>query len=78
VDLVGAEQWLSAPMHAGQHVGDAWLEAAAAAAGGAVLEQVEGAGLLHDMSVLDSPDHLLCLWAAPVVRLHYKLTPANR
>ena len=56
VDLNGSEQWLAAPMHDGQTIGDAWLQAAAAAHGGAVREQEKGAGLLADMSQLDGPD----------------------
>ncbi|MPY86081.1 MAG: hypothetical protein GEV00_23220, partial [Actinophytocola sp.] len=47
--------WLSAPMHHGQTIGDAWLQAAAAAHGGAVLEQVDGGGLLADVAHLDGP-----------------------
>jgi len=56
VDLTGREQWLAAPMHDGQTIGDSWLQAAAAAHGGAVREQEKGAGLLADMSQLDGPD----------------------
>lgn len=56
IDLAGAEQWLSAPMHHGPRVGDAWLQAAAAAHGGAVLEGVDGGGLLADMDRLDGSD----------------------
>ena len=56
VDLNGSEQWLAAPMHDGQTIGDSWLQAAAAAHGGAVREQEKGAGLLADMSQLDGPD----------------------
>lgn len=54
IDLAGAEQWLSAPMHNGQRIGDEWLQAAAAAHGGAV-QHVEGGGLLADMGQLDGP-----------------------
>jgi len=53
VDLAGAERWLSAPMHHGATIGDAWLQAAAAAHGGTVLEQADGTGLLADMAQLD-------------------------
>jgi hypothetical protein len=56
VNLTGAEQWLSAPMHGGQTVGDGWLEAAADAHGGSVQERVAGGGLLADMAQLDGPD----------------------
>ncbi|WP_247698419.1 hypothetical protein [Streptomyces sp. RK75] len=55
VDLAGEHQWLAAPMHDAQTVGDGWLRAAAAAHGGSVLEQ-DGGGLLPDMSQLDGPD----------------------
>jgi hypothetical protein len=55
VDLSGAEQWLSAPMHNGQIIGDEWLRAAAVAQGGVVREQVPGGGLLADMTQLDGP-----------------------
>ncbi len=55
VDLAGAEQWLTAPMHDGQTIGDAWLGAAATALGGSAVEHVTGAGLLPDMSQLDGP-----------------------
>jgi hypothetical protein len=54
VDLTGSERWLAAPTHDGQTVGDGWLQAAAAAYGGAVHEQ-PGAGLLADMALLDGP-----------------------
>jgi len=56
VDLTGAEQWLSAPMHSGQTIGDGWLQAAADAHGGSVREQVDDGGLLADMAQLDGPD----------------------
>jgi hypothetical protein len=56
VDLAGAEQWLSAPMHTGHLIGDEWLKSAAAANGGVVIERAEGAGLLADMAQLDGPD----------------------
>jgi hypothetical protein len=55
VDLAGGERWLAAPTHDGHTVGDGWLQAAAASYGGAVREQVEGAGLLADMALLDGP-----------------------
>lgn len=55
IDLDGDEAWLTAPMHAGQRIGDAWLDAAAAAHGGAVREHLEDAGLLADMAALDGP-----------------------
>jgi hypothetical protein len=54
VDLVGDEQWLSAPMHDAETVGDSWLVAAGAAHGGTVSESASG-GLLADMSHLDGP-----------------------
>lgn len=56
IDLAGAEQWLSAPTHNGPRVGDSWLQAAAASYGGAVLEGVDGGGLLSDMDRLDGSD----------------------
>jgi len=56
VDLAGAEDWLSAPMHDGQVVGDRWLHAAAAAYGGAVRDDIPNGGLLADMAQLDGPD----------------------
>ncbi|SCK26795.1 hypothetical protein [Streptomyces sp. WMMB 322] len=55
VDLAGEHQWLAAPTHDGQTVGDGWLGAAAAAHGGTVREAA-GGGLLPDMSQLDGPD----------------------
>jgi hypothetical protein len=55
VDLSGAEQWLSAPMHDAETIGDSWLDAAGSAHGGTVKETVSG-GLLADMSELDGPD----------------------
>lgn len=55
VDLAGDHAWLDAPMHAGSTVGDAWLQAAADAEGGSVRSDVDGAGLLADMSALDGP-----------------------
>lgn len=55
VDLAGAEQWLSAPMHDAEAIGDNWLVAAGAAHGGTVSEPAAG-GLLADMSELDGPD----------------------
>lgn len=55
VDLAGAELWLDAPMHSGEHVGDNWLPAAAAVRGGALREQDDHAGLLDDMGQLDGP-----------------------
>jgi len=55
VDLTGEHQWLAAPMHDAQTVGDGWLHAAAAAIGGTVRAQ-DGGGLLPDMSQLDGPD----------------------
>ena len=42
-------------MHDGAVVGDAWLGNAAARWGGEVREDVAGAGLLPDLSVLDGP-----------------------
>jgi hypothetical protein len=54
VDLAGGEQWLTAPMHDGQTIGDGWLAAAAAAHDGTVHEHEDG-GLLADMSQLDGP-----------------------
>lgn len=55
VDLAGAGQWLSAPMHNGQTVGDNWLQAAAATHRGTVRDDVTGGGLLADMAQLDGP-----------------------
>ncbi|WP_216853622.1 hypothetical protein [Phytoactinopolyspora halotolerans] len=56
IDLGGAEWWLLAPMHQGRTVADAWLQDAAAAHGGAVLEHIDGGGLLADMAQLDGPE----------------------
>jgi len=56
VDLTGAEQWLSAPMHDGHTIGDSWLQAAAATHRGSILDDVNGGGLLADMAQLDGPD----------------------
>jgi len=53
VDLAGTEQWLSAPMHDAEAVGDGWL-VAAGADGGTTGEPGSG-GLLADMSDLDGP-----------------------
>ncbi len=53
VDLDGEHAWLDAPMHDGQLIGDAWLQDAARGWGGSVVEGVDGAGLLADMSALD-------------------------
>lgn len=53
IDLAGTGQWLSAPMHDGQTIGDSWLQAAAAAHRGTVREDVAGGGLLADMAQLD-------------------------
>ena len=55
IDLAGAGQWLSAPMHNGQTIGDGWLQAAAATHHGTVREDVPGGGLLADMAQLDGP-----------------------
>src|SRR4051794_21655303 len=55
VDLAGADRWLTAPTHGGGPVADGWLRSAAAAYGGTVHEDEEGAGLLPDLSVLDGP-----------------------
>ncbi|BBG02029.1 hypothetical protein PSA01_02210 [Pseudonocardia saturnea] len=55
VDLTGEHRWLAAPMHAGPTVGDGWLAAAAAEAGGEVRADVPGAGLLADLGALDGP-----------------------
>lgn len=55
VDLAGRHAWLDAPVHDGAVVGDAWLASAAARWGGDVREDVEDAGLLPDLSVLDGP-----------------------
>jgi hypothetical protein len=56
VDLAGAEQWLSAPMHDGQTIGDSWLHAAAATHRGTVRGDITSGGLLADMAQLDGPD----------------------
>lgn len=55
VDLAGAEQWLSAPMHDAETVGDNWLVAAGAGGGGTTPDQSSG-GLLADLADLDGPD----------------------
>ncbi len=53
VDLRGTEQWLSAPTHESETIGDAWL--GAAARDGALREGRADAGLLADLSQLDGP-----------------------
>jgi len=55
VDLAGAEQRLSAPMHNVQTIVDSWLQAAAASHRGTVRDDVTGGGLLADMAQLDGP-----------------------
>jgi hypothetical protein len=72
VDLAGSERWLAAPTHDGQTVGDGWLQAAAAAYGGAVHEQ-PGAGLLADMALLDGP-HFTAAELRPEIRDFYEHT----
>lgn len=56
VDLGGEHEWLSAPMHDGQTIGDEWLQAAASSYGGSVREDLPGRGLLADMTDLDGPE----------------------
>ena len=70
VDLSGEHAWLDAPVHDGAVIGDAWLTSAAEGWGGSVRENVQGAGLLPDLTALDG----LRMWSATVVRLHSKLT----
>jgi len=53
VDLHGRHAWLDAPMHSGPRVGDGWLADAARSFDGTVVENLDGAGLLDDMSRLD-------------------------
>jgi hypothetical protein len=77
VDLAGAEQWLAAPMHDGQTIGDAWLHAAAAAHDGFVRERAEDAGLLADMAHLDGPD-FTAADLHPEIRDFYEHTAAWR
>lgn len=77
VDLNGSEGWLSAPMHQGSTVGDAWLQAAATAHNGTVVEQVDGAGLLKDMSQLDG-SHFRASELRREVRDFYEHTSAWR
>lgn len=55
VDLAGDHAWLAAPWHTDVTIGQEWLTAAAAQIGGQVRDDVAGAGLLPDMSVLDGP-----------------------
>lgn len=76
VNLTGDEQWLTAPMHDGQTVGDAWLRAAAAAHGGVVREQRD-CGLLADMSDLDGPGFTAAA-LRPEIREFYEHTSAWR
>jgi hypothetical protein len=73
VDLVGAQEWLAAPMHHGRTVGDGWLSAAAAALGGCVRLAERDSGLLPDLARLDGP----CFTASdlrPEVRDFYEHT----
>lgn len=53
VDLSGADAWLDAPIHDRTLIGDSWLDSAAAAVGGKVVEGADDAGLLADMAQLD-------------------------
>ena len=55
VDLSGEHAWLDAPVHDGAVIGDAWLTSAAEGWGGSVRENVQGAGLLPDLTTLDGP-----------------------
>ncbi|BAL88106.1 hypothetical protein AMIS_28860 [Actinoplanes missouriensis 431] len=55
VDLARRHQWLAAPMHHRETIGDTWLEEAAASYGGAAHERT-GGGLLADMAQLDGPE----------------------
>ena len=55
VDLDNADAWLTAPMQVGSSVGDRWLAVAATESGGTLRDDVDHAGLLPDMSVLDGP-----------------------
>jgi len=77
VDLAGADQWLSAPMHDGQRIGDQWLQAAAAAHGGSVREHQADAGLLPDMAQLDGPD-FRAADLRPEIRSFYEHTSSWR
>jgi hypothetical protein len=72
VELAGSEQWLDAPMHDGQTIGDEWLDAAAVAYAGALNEHADG-GLLADMSELDGP-HFRAADLRPEVRHFYEHT----
>lgn len=77
VDLDDAHGWLSAPMHDGSVVGDTWLRAAARAHGGSLAEDVDGAGLLADMSSLDGP-HFRVADLHPDIRDFYEHTSGWR
>lgn len=55
VDLSAEHAWLSAPVAVASTVRDLWLSAAARSAGGSVLTDVPGAGLIEDFSVLNGP-----------------------
>jgi hypothetical protein len=55
IDLAGEHAWLRAPMSDGARVRDGWLDAEAAAYGGAVREDLPGAGLVADLAQLDGP-----------------------
>ncbi|MGH3504070.1 MAG: hypothetical protein ACRDQA_24710, partial [Nocardioidaceae bacterium] len=54
VDLPGPQGWLDAPITGRGEVGDTWLEDAAAAVGGSLVEATHESGLIPDMSALDS------------------------
>jgi hypothetical protein len=59
VDLAGEHAWLSAPTSTGPTVGGTWVEAAARAHGGTVVDPGgdggPAGGLLADMALLDGP-----------------------
>ncbi len=72
VDPDGADAWLDAPVHDRSSVGDAWVQASAAALGGRTVEDGEG-GLLPDLAVLDGPG-FRAADVHPLVRDFYERT----
>lgn len=73
IDLEGPEAWLRAPMSADSAVRDGWLAAAARDAGGSLIEDSAGGGLIADLAALDGPG-FAAADLAPEVRDFYEHT----